>query len=212
MLSSKLNAALLAIALATGAGAAQATTVTFDDLSADAIKNLPAGTHFATGGYNFSVTDDYVWILPAMSQGGYASNGTTSLDLGGTVTVTNAANKVFSLASIDLASVSALATSTVQLTGTDVSGSQIVQTYTMSGVGSPNPFGLTTHHLTGFNNLTSLVLEIVYNPMTEATYFSLVDNLVFTEQAVSAVPEPETWAMMGLGLAMIAGMSRRKRA
>lgn len=212
MFSSKLNTGLLAVALTLGAGAAQATTVTFDDLPADALNILPVGTNFATGGYNFSVINDYVWILPAMSQGGYASNGTTSLDLGGTVTVTNAANKVFSLASIDLASVSALSTSTVKLTGTDVSGSQIVQTYTMSGLNSPKPFDLTTHHLTGFNNLTSLVLELIYNPMTEPTYFSLVDNLVFNEQAVSAVPEPETWAMLGLGLAMVAGLSRRKRA
>ena len=203
MFSSRLNAALLTFALGTGAGAAHATTITFDEFPTSSTTFLGAGDSFATNGYNFNVGQASVFFLNS-------GNGTTSMDLGGIVTVTNAASKPFSLASIDLRTVWSPGTSTVKLTGIDVGGSQIIQSYTISGANSPNPAAMITYSPTGFNNLTSLVMELVYN-QTEATYFSLVDNLVFNEQAVSAVPEPETWAMLGLGLAMVAGLSRRKR-
>ena len=211
MFSAKLHAAILALAFSVGAGAAQATTITFDELPPSDQFSMPVGTDFATGGYNFNLRDGLAWIMAASNDGVHASNGTTSLDLGGTVTVTNIANKAFSLASLDLATFWAVQTSTVKLTGTDVSGHNVVQTYTLGGASGPSPYGLTTYNLSGFDNLTSLVLELVYNQST-ATYFSLVDNLVLNEQAVTAVPEPETWAMLGLGLAMVAGLARRKRA
>lgn len=211
MFSSKLHATILALAFTIGAGAAHATTITFDELPPSDQIGMPVGTDFATGGYNFNLTGGLAWIMAARADGAYASNGTTSLDLGGMVTVTNIANKAFSLASLDLATFLAVETSTVKLTGTDVSGNNIVQTYTLSGAGGTSPYGLTTYNPSGFDHLTSLVLELVYNQST-ATYFSLVDNLVLNEQAVTAVPEPETWAMLGLGLAMVAGLARRKRA
>ncbi|MEO5934884.1 MAG: PEP-CTERM sorting domain-containing protein [Duganella sp.] len=212
MFSPRLNAVLLTSALALGAGAAHATTITFDDLPASRDIFYTTGYTFATDGYDFNVTEGNVWFLPArLPNSGYATNGTTSFDLGGIVTVTSAAHKPFSVVSMDLATVWAPETSTVRLTGIDVGGNQIIQTYTMSGANSPNPFDLTTTHLTGFNNLTSLVMELVYSPSLP-TYFSLVDNIVINETAVSAVPEPTAWAMLGMGLAMIAGFSRRKSA
>lgn len=211
MFSAQLHAAILALASTMGAGTAQATTITFDELTPSDQLGMSVGTNFASGGYNFNLTGGNAWIMAARADGAYASNGTTSLDLGGTVTVTNIANKAFSLASLDLATFWAVQTSTVKLTGIDVSGHNVVQTYTLGGASGPSPYGLTTYNLSGFDNLTSLVLELVYNQST-ATYFSLVDNLVLNEQAVTAVPEPETWAMLGLGLAMVAGLARRKRA
>ncbi|USX25637.1 PEP-CTERM sorting domain-containing protein [Oxalobacteraceae bacterium OTU3CINTB1] len=203
MFSSKLKAGILAIAMATGAGAAQATTITFDEFPANETAFLSGGDSFATGGYNFNISSGLVFFI--------SRTGTTSMDLGGTLSVTNAANKVFSLASLDLRTVLPLETSSVKLTGTDVSGHKTIQTYTNSGASRPNPNDLTTHYLTGFDNLTSLVMELVYNE-SSFTNFSLVDNLVLNEQPAAAVPEPETWAMLGVGLAMVAGMSRRKRA
>ena len=211
MFLSKLNAAFLALAFTLGAGAAQGTTITFDELTPSDEFGMPVGTDFATGGYNFNLTGGLAWIMAARPQGGFDSNGTTSLDLGGTVTVTNVANKLFSLASLDLATFLAVETSTVKLTGTDASGHNIVQAYVLSGANGTSPYGLTTYNLSGFDHLTSLVVELVYN-QSSATYFSLVDNLVLNEQVVTTVPEPGTWAMMGLGLAMVAGLSRRKRA
>ena len=88
MFSSKLHAAILAIAFTIGAGAAHATTITFDELPLSDQIGMPVGTDFATGGYNFNLTDGVAWIMAARADGAHASNGTTSLDLGGMVTVT----------------------------------------------------------------------------------------------------------------------------
>jgi hypothetical protein len=205
MFLSKLNAGLLAIALIAGVGAAQATTITFDEFPASDTDYLSAGASFSTNGYNFDVLEGWVYFLSS-------GNGTTSMDLGGRVSVRTASNKPFSLTSFDLRTVLPLETSTVRLSAMDTGGNHIVETYTISGANSPNPLDLTTFNPTRFNNLTTLEMELVYGGWDEDTYFSLVDNMVLNEQAVSAVPEPGIWAMMGLGLAMVAGLSRRKRA
>ena len=205
MLPSKLNAALLAATLAMGTGAAQATIITFDEFPATGTIPLTTGASFATRGYNFSVLEGSVYFLSS-------GNGTTSLDLGGKVSVKNASNTPFSFTSFDLRTVLPLETSTVRFSGMDVGGNVIVETYTVSGANSPNPLDMTSFNPSRFINLTALEMEIVYGPWNAETYFSLVDNMAFNEQAVSAVPEPETWAMLGLGLAMVAGLARRKRA
>ena len=205
MLPSKLNAALLATTLAMGTGAAQATIITFDEFPATGTIPLTTGASFATRGYNFSVLEGSVYFLSS-------GNGTTSLDLGGKVSVRNASNTPFSFTSFDLRTVLPLETSTVRFSGMDVGGNVIVETYTVSGANSPNPLDMTSFNPSRFINLTALEMEIVYGPWNAETYFSLVDNMAFNEQAVSAVPEPETWAMLGLGLAMVAGLARRKRA
>ena len=205
MSSSKLNAALLAATLAMGTGAAQATTITFDEFPATGTIPLTTGASFATSGYNFNVLEGSVYFLSS-------GNGTTSMDLGGKVSVRNASNTPFSFTSFDLRTVSPLETSTVKFSGMDVGGNVIVETYTISGANSPNPLDMTSFNPTRFSNLTVLEMEIVYGPWNAETYFSLIDNMAFNEQAVSAVPEPETWAMLGLGLAMVAGLARRKRA
>lgn len=213
MLLPKLQAVVLTAALTLGAGAAHATTITFDELPASLNDIHYPGYAFASGGYDFKVEQGLVWIVPGQTPGlGYATNGTTGLDLAGNVSVTSAAHKPFSVTSMDLATFWAGETSSVKLTGTDVGGHQIIQTYTLSNANSAHPYDLQTTHLTGFNNLTSLVMEMVPNSPTEPTYFTLVDNIVINETAVSAVPEPTSWAMLGMGLAMIAGFSRRKSA
>lgn len=204
MFLSKVNAALLAATLAMGTGAAQATIITFDEFPATGTIPLITGDSFATSGYNFNVLEGSVYFLSS-------GNGTTSMDLGGKVSVTNASNTPFSFTSFALRTVLALETSTVRFSGMDVGGNIIVETYTVSGANSPNPLDMTFFNPSRFNNLTALEMEIVYGPWDAETYFSLIDNMAFNEQA-SAVPEPETWTMLGLGLAMVAGLARRKRA
>jgi hypothetical protein len=207
-MSKTIKAALLAAVFATGAGAAQATTITFDEFTPDSSHFLGAGATFATAGYDFKVNDGAVYFLNMPSNSGYATNGTTSLDLGGTVGITSAANKPFSVTAIDLATVYAPATSTVKFTGTDANGAQVTQSVTIDGAASANPTELKTTALVGFDNLTSFQMEIVYDADGSA-FFSLVDNIMIDDAAAS-VPEPATFATLGLGLAMLAGVLRRK--
>jgi hypothetical protein len=208
MTTSLIKSTLLSALFVVAAGTAHAGTITFDEFTPSDTNYMTAGATFETNGYLFSVKDGLAWFLNRPLLSGSAGNGTTSLDLGGTITMTSAANKPFSVTSIDLATVLALETSTVRFTGTDTSGVQTVQSYSFNGTGKADPFGLATTPLAGFDNLVSFEMELVYSP-TDATYFSLVDNIV-VDDAAAAVPEPTTWAMLGLGLAMLAGRGRHK--
>jgi hypothetical protein len=210
MFSSTIKALILAALLAAGINVAQATIINFDSFKSSNTNFLSAGATFSTAGYNFSILDGLVWFLNNSNASNASNNGTTSLDLGGTVSITNPTNKLFSVTSIDLATVLALETSTVKFTGTDASGTKTVQSYSMNGSTSADPYRLTTKSLTGFSNLVSFDMELVYNlgPST-TTYFSLVDNIVINEVTTS-VPEPSTWALLALGLAMAVGFGRHK--
>ena len=203
-----IKAALLAAVLATATNVVQATTITFDDFPPSDTNFLTAGAAFTTAGYDFNVKQGSVYFLNRSSSAGFATNGTTSLDLAGIVDITSASGKPFSVTSIDLATVLASATSTVKFTGTDVNGGRTSQSFSINGTANADPYGLMTTPLAGFTNLTSFEMELVYNPDGSA-YFSLVDNIVI-DNADSAVPEPSTFAMLGLGLSLLTCVLRRK--
>jgi hypothetical protein len=203
-----MKAALLAVVFATAADVVQATTITFDDFPASSTTILTDGATFTTGGYDFDLKQGPVYFLNMSSSSGYATNGTTSLDLGGIVDITSASGKPFSVTSVDLATVFASATSTVRFTGTDINGARTSQTFSINGTANADPYGLITTPLAGFTNLSAFEMELVYNPDGSA-YFSLIDNIVI-DDADATVPEPATFATLGLGLALLAGSLRRK--
>jgi hypothetical protein len=207
-MSTMIRAVLLAAALVTATNVVQATTITFNDFPASDTNILTAGAAFTTDGYDFNVKQGLVYFLNTSSFPDYATNGTTSLDLAGIVDITSASGKPFSVTSIDLATVLASATSTVKFTGTDVNGGRTSQSFSINGTANADPYGLMTTPLAGFTNLTSFEMELVYNPDGSA-YFSLVDNIVI-DDADSAVPEPSTFAMLGLGLSLLTGVLRRR--
>jgi hypothetical protein len=172
---------------------------------------LTTGAAFTSAGYDFKVNSGLVFFLNSAPNSVFATNGTTSLDLGGTVDITSAAHKPFSVTAIDLASGYGPATSTVRFTGTDVNGVQTSQSITIVGAASADPTALQTLALAGFDNLASFEMELVYNADGSA-FFSLVDNIV-VDDASAAVPEPSACATLGLGLATLAGALRsRKRS
>lgn len=205
---SMMKAALLAAVLASATNVVQATTITFDDFPASNTTALTGGATFTTDGYRFDLKQGLAYFLNMSSSSGYATNGTTSLDLGGIVDITSVSGKPFSITSVDLATVFASATSTVKFTGTDINGARTSQTFSINGTASADPYGLTTTPLAGFTNLSSFEMELVYNPDGSA-YFSLVDNIVI-DDADATVPEPATFATLGLGLALLTGSLRRK--
>jgi hypothetical protein len=206
-MSKIIKAVLLAAVFATGAGAAQAKTITFNTFPANDYSFLSSGDAFSTDGYDFKVNSGFVYFVNSTFPGD-ATNGTTSLDLGGIVDITSHAHKPFSVTSIDLATLLSSETSTVKFTGTGVNGVQTTQSFTNNGTASADPHGLTTVSLAGFDNLTAFEMELVYDATGEA-YLSLVDNIVI-DDAAATVPEPSTCAMLGLGLAMLTGALRRK--
>lgn len=209
MFKSTLQAILLAGLCAAGAGSAQAGTITFDDVRPD-FYYQGGPSSFTTGGYLFSVTSDYVFIIPGQqSDPTVISNGTTLLDLLGTVHMTNVANAPFSVEGFDYGTYASSASSNVRLTGTRADGSVVSRDYTSPAidyVGHQDSF--TTENLTGFNNLVSFDMEVLFTP--DFTYAIAFDNIAV--EAANDVPEPASWAILGLGLALIATAGRRKHS
>jgi len=108
-------------------------------------------------------------------------------------TLTLTGPSAFSIASIDLGSLSPNGAGTVTLTGMFVGGGEIVQALS---------FGSTwaTKTLSGFTNLSKL--NIIYTTGSDPA----MDNLVVN---ASKVPEPASLALFGLGLG-VASLARRR--
>lgn len=186
---------------------AHATVITFDDFPTSDLTYLYGSGGFTSQGYNFSLTEGYIFFPPATP--GYSTNGTTSLDLGGTVIVTSAANRPFSITSIDLATVAAFQTSTVMFTGIDYSGNKVVQSFILNSSGSSNPYALSTSYLNGFTDLVSFTMQLVSNPNSQITYFSFVDNIVIND--TTDVPEPSSLPLFGLGFVLVGIFAHRRK-
>lgn len=200
-----IKTALLAAILTVGTSVAHATTITFNEFMPD--DNHYAfneGSTFKTGGYDFRVTNGGVWFVNMSGYSNTSRNGTTNLDLGATVSITNPSNKQFSVTSIDLATTLALETSWVSFTGTHVNGKQTTEVFTVNNAAS-NPYGFVTTNLTGFDHLTSFEMKTIIPNPESGGYWTLIDNIV-----INQVPEPSTWALFGLGLIMVAGLKSRK--
>ena len=78
------------------------------------------------------------------------------------------------------------------------------QSFTGTSSTRPNEsfFGITSD-----SAITSVLIE-----PTLRNDYTLIDNFTFGQTAATApVPEPETYAMMGMGLLMLIGMARRKK-
>jgi len=94
----------------------------------------------------------------------------------------------------------AFANGTVVLTARDSLGATSTQTIT----------GATLSSFLGFQStgtITSLALSSV---SPNSTVWPTVDNLTLAIGAVTAVPEPETWALMLGGLGVLGALSRRR--
>jgi hypothetical protein len=66
--------------------------------------------------------------------------------------------------------------------------------------------------ITALNNNSNVVLQIIFDGASSSTGNNRLDNLVVEGTAnMAAVPEPGTIALLGTGLAAIAGRLRRRR-
>ena len=204
MFVSKIKAIVLTTVLAMGAGGAQAEVITFNDST---VANHTVLTSYTESGYAFTLKSGSAYLTDANVGGATASstlsyNGTDFLILSGSVTMTNAAHTPFSVSSIDLGNFYYAYPSTAMLTGTRADGTTVNQSFTSAIDNMSSKSDFTTRTLTNFTNLTSFNIQ-----QTSGIYYAAVDNI-----NVSAVPEPSTWAMLGLGLAFVAGSLRRKKS
>lgn len=207
-----------ALAFACAVPAANAAVITFDKLAttttAGGIAYASYGyTYFFSGaaatvnGFTFTSNANAYFMGPAYST---ASSATAASPYNGTdyymaysgFVMKAADQSAFSLSSVDLGYWSGSGTAITTLTGTRPDGTTVTQSLTAVINNSANANDFSTLVLNDFTNLASVKFT------STSSSFIAIDNLVVN--ASTAVPEPASLAMIGLGLAALAALRRRK--
>jgi hypothetical protein len=216
-------AVALALALVSTVGFSQ--TITFED--------VPQSTqgNFSSGGFDFianGLSEQVFQVLPLSTQNPCSplcpSNGTnillspTGLDVTQTVPATVLMSKTgggtFGLSGFDGAGSNNWASvdaswipNFIDATGLRADGTTVSQSFAISKTPNVNgtlPF--TNYSFTNFSNLKSVSFSASGASVPYLNGFAL-DNI-----SISAVPEPETYAMMLAGLGLMGGIIRRFKA
>jgi len=208
----------LTLALACAAPAANASVITFDSLGATQVPGSTGTgigfTHFST--VSAAVVSGFKFLNTAAGRNAYIIgpayqnlSPTSSQSYNGSdywiaysFTMSAADQSTFSLASIDIGNwTAALVTTT--LTGTRADGSTVTKdvSATYSNRTRADDFSHVT--LTGFDNLKSVSFS-----QAGGSYIA-IDNVTIN---AAAVPEPASLALLGLGIAGMGVLRRRKKA
>jgi hypothetical protein len=166
------------------------TTITFDEVVLS--QYTPVTNQFAAFGVSFS---------PAMyysPQAGYPN--IVGNDVGNWDASTAAQSSVtLAFTNLQTAAAFALVSNDTSYTLTALLGGSIVESFSTS-------VGATANDFYGFSGIAFDSIRVTSNDND----FFLIDNVQFG--AVSAVPEPSTWAMLILGFAGVGYMAYRRRS
>lgn len=86
-------------------------------------------------------------------------------------------------------------------------GATLLESYDISTLAPISTPGATNDG--AFRGITRATADIT--SFTVSNQFVVLDNLTFSRAEVVAAPEPETWAMMGIGLLILGIATRRKK-
>ena len=206
---------LLALVVAASIGNAQAATITFEDHAVSPGTANPSLGDTASGGFFFDMASNaYQYANNSAS----VDNGSTYIVIQGALqgppisqtTFSQFGGVPFALTSLDYAEWQENGRArTITVTGNQVGGTTVSVTLTPDNV-FDGPGGLPDFQTVAFGpqwtNLTSVVLVGTAATFGNLNYFA-IDNIIVG----SAVPEPGTLSLLGLGAACLFRRRRRNR-
>lgn len=197
---------ILVLILFASWGSAKADIITFDGNSAPGTSTELPGTPNIEGDWTYQETFGNTFWVDAGFQAGHGLTDDALLLnsplLGASVTITRTDLGAFDFTSLRLGNFHASSAGDIRLIGNLVGGGMISAISPFVG----NPTVLTWSP-TGFNNLSSLVLQA--NSATTGASTVVIDDIVVSAATGAAVPEPSSFAFLGLG-ALGIGLVRRR--
>jgi hypothetical protein len=210
--------ALVVLVLAGNVGTAQATTIDFEDLTRDATF-VPVPGDKISGGFLFDSSGDHLHIDGGATPIWFTTNGTTFLveDFNLSITLSPIAGGPFTLTSMDISEAHEFARAhEVLVTGIRFGGGANPTPLTLSldafSTTPAGPNGFQTFSSvfgSDWQNLASITLLGTSNIPLNGNYWAL-DNVV-VDTTATAVPEPGTLTLLGLGSAYLVRRRRRNR-
>lgn len=191
-----------AAALAASIACLNAPALAAVDFNSSSLSTLPlSGGTVVSGDYSFTSSQP-LGIINGASYSAYGvSNGTNMLVFSNqsALTIARTDSGLFNLSSIDVGGwlgLPAVNSAQLNITGHASSGDVLASS-------SLSTSSFATLATPGFVNLASLTLSMSGH---SSSAYSAIDNL-----SVTAVPEPETYAMLLAGLGLIPLAARRRR-
>ena len=200
-------------------GTAQAATITFEDLAID--DGPIVGGDRTSGGFFFDTATEHLHVVQAAASWG-TGNGTNFMlidDVGGThppatnpITFSPTLGGPFALLSIDISEASQVISYSrqIQVTGNVFGGGTVFTVLDLDDNfvdSTPANYFQTFTFDPTWGNLSSVILQGINSQPLNGNYYA-IDNIVVD---TTAVPEPGTLSLLGLGSAYLIRRRRRSR-